>query len=118
MSNRLLRVNELMQREVSAHLRKKHAAETVGITITGVEITGDLREAKIYYSVLGTEEAAAQAGKWLMKHRDEIRGMLAKNVVIRHVPLLAFVHDNHAPRTLRVEALLSEIDRATKPSAP
>ena len=37
--------------------------------------------------------------------------MLAKNVVLRHVPLLAFVHDNHAPRTLRVEALLSEIDR-------
>ena len=46
-----------------------------------------------------------------MSRRDEIREMLAKNVVIRHVPLLAFVHDNHAPRTLRVETLLGEIDR-------
>ena len=110
-SNRLLRVNELLQREVSAHLRKKHAAETVGITITGVEITGDLREAKVYYSVLGADAQAAAAGKWLVKHRDEIREMLAKNVIIRHVPLLAFVHDNHAPRTLRVETLLAEIDR-------
>ena len=118
MSNRLLRVNELMQREVSAHLRKKHAAETVGITITGVEITGDLREAKVFYSVLGSAEDAAKAGKWLVKHRDEIREMLARNVIIRHVPLLAFVHDDHAPRTLRVEALLSEIDRATKPNTP
>ena len=43
MSNRLLRVNELMQREISAHLRKKHASETVGITITGVEMAfGDI----------------------------------------------------------------------------
>ena len=115
-SNRLLRVNELLQQEISAHLRKKHGAETVGITITGVEITGDLREAKVFYSVLGTEDAAAKAGKWLLKHRDEIRGMLAKNVVIRHVPLLAFVHDNHAPRALRVETLLGEIDKETKSS--
>jgi ribosome-binding factor A len=115
-SNRLLRVNELMQREISAHLRKKHGPETVGITITDVEVTGDLREAKVYYSVLGqdAEAVAKQAGKWLLKHRDEIREMLAKNVIIRHVPLLAFVHDNHAPRTLRVETLLGEIDREAK----
>lgn len=116
MSNRLLRVNELLQREVSAHLRRRHGNETVAITITGVEITGDLREARVFYSVLGTADEVAAAGKWLVRHRDEIREMLAKNVVIRHVPLLAFVHDDHAPRTLRVETLLGEIDRAT-PSA-
>lgn len=116
MSNRLLRVNELMQREISSHLRRKHAAETVGITITGVEVTGDLREAKVFYSVLGKDEDAAKAGKWLVRHRDEIREMLAKNVVIRHVPLLAFVRDDHAPRALRVETILGEIDRETKSS--
>jgi len=116
MSNRLLRVNELMQREISAHLRRKHASEAVAITITGVETTGDLREAKVFYSVLGDETAAAKAGKWLVRKRDEIREMLAKNVIIRHVPLLAFVHDDHAPRTVRVETLLGQIDRELPPS--
>jgi len=111
MSNRLLRVNELLQRETSAFLRRRYTSESVGITITSVEITGDLREAKVYYSVLGTDTDAARAGKRLRGWRDEIREMLAKNVVIRHVPLLTFVHDNHAPRTLRVETLLGEIDR-------
>lgn len=111
MSNRLLRVNEMLQRETSAFLRKRYTAEAVGITITSVEITGDLREAKVYYSVLGDATAAEQSGKWLRGRRDEIREMLAKNVVIRHVPLLTFVHDNHAPRTLRVETLLGEIDK-------
>ncbi len=81
---------------------------------TSVEVTGDLREAKVYYSVLGKEDEASKAGKWLLRKRDEIREMLAKNVVIRHVPLLAFVHDNHAPRTVRIEELLSEIDRKEK----
>jgi ribosome-binding factor A len=111
MSNRLLRVNELLQREVSGYLRKRYASESVAITITSVEITGDLREAKVYYSVLGQAADAEKAGKWLVRKRDEIRETIAKNVVLRHVPLLAFVHDNHAPRTLRIEALLSEIDR-------
>ena len=112
MSNRLLRVNELMQREISAYLHRRYSSESVAITITGVQITGDLREAKIFYSVLGKEADATRAGKWLLGKRDEIRETVAKNVVLRHVPLLAFVHDNHAPRTLRIEKLLSEIDGA------
>jgi len=114
MSNRLLRVNELLQREVSAYLRKKHGSEAVGITITSVEVTGDLREAKVYYSVVGDETAVAAAGKLLLRKRDEIREMLAKNVIIRHVPLLSFLHDNHAPRTVRIETLLAEIDEKEK----
>jgi ribosome-binding factor A len=114
MSNRLLRVNELMQREISAFLHSRYSSESVAITITGVEITGDLREAKIFYSVLGTAPEAKRAGKWLVSHRDEIRGAVARNVIIRHVPLLAFVHDDHAPRTLRIEKLLSDIDGSPK----
>ena len=114
MSNRLLRVNELLQREVSAFLHSRYGSESVAITITGVEVTGDLREAKIFYSVLGDEAVARRAGKWLLGRRGEIRATIGKNVVLRHIPLLAFVHDDHAPRTLRIEALLSEIDGEAK----
>jgi len=114
MSNRLIRVNELLQREVSAYLHSKYSAEAVNITITDVQITGDLREAKVYYSVLGKDADAVKAGKWLLAKRNEIRETIAKNVVLRHVPLLAFVHDDHAPRSLRIEQLLGEIDRQEK----
>ncbi|MDB6113240.1 MAG: rbfA [Lacunisphaera sp.] len=114
MSNRLLRVNELLQREISAYLHTKYGSESVAVTITGVEITGDLREAKVFYSVLGDAAAAKRAGKFLLSKRSEIRGAVAKNVIIRHVPLLAFIHDDHLPRTVRVEKLLSEIDGSEK----
>jgi ribosome-binding factor A len=112
MSNRLLRVNELMQREISAYLHTRYSGESVAITVTGVEITGDLREAKIFYSVLGGAPEAKRAGQWLLGKRTEIRRAVAKNVILRHIPLLAFVHDDHAPRTLRIEKLLGEIDGA------
>ena len=111
MSNRLLRVNELLQREISSYLRKLYASESVAITITEVRITGDLREAKVFYAVSGPAADPERSGKWLRSKRAELRETIAKNVIIRHVPLLEFVHDNSAPRVERVEQLLSEIER-------
>lgn len=116
MSNRLLRVNELMQREISAYLHKRYSSEAVGITISGVAITGDLREAKVFYTAVGEELEVAQAGKWLRSKKAEIRGIVAKNVVIRHVPLLTFHHDSSAARALRIEGLLDKIGGDTKPA--
>ncbi|HYC72519.1 MAG TPA: 30S ribosome-binding factor RbfA [Opitutaceae bacterium] len=119
MSNRLLRVNELLQREISAYLHSKYSSESVGITITGADVTGDLREAKIYYSALGRGDETERAGRWLRSKLGEIRSVVAKNVVIRHVPLLTFVPDTAADRGLRIEQLLDEIDppKSGKPEA-
>jgi len=118
MSNRLLRVNELLQREISAYLHSKYAAETVGITITGAEVTGDLREARIYFSALGRGDETERAGRWLRGKLAEIRSVVARHVVIRHVPLLTFVPDTSADRALRIEQLLDEIDRPTGTPPP
>lgn len=116
MSNRLLRVNELLQREISAYLHSKYSSESVGITITGADVTGDLREAKIYYSALGRGEDTERAGRWLRSKLSEIRSIVAKNVVIRHVPQLTFVPDTAADRALRIEQLLDQIEK--KPDGP
>ena len=105
-----------MQREISAFLHSRYSSEAVGITISGVEITGDLREAKIFYTVVGGEPENAKARKWLRAKLSEIRSMVAKNVVIRHVPLLTFHHDDSASRALRIEGLLDEIGGGGKPA--
>jgi len=111
MSNRLLRVNELMQREISGYLHSRYSSESVAITISGVEITGDLREAKVFYSVIGGPDELARAGRWLRAKVSELRSVVAKNVVMRHVPTLTFHPDNSAARALRIETLLDEIDK-------
>jgi ribosome-binding factor A len=109
MSNRLLRVNELMQREISAYLRKRYTSEAVAITIAGVEVTGDLREAKVFFSAVGDADAAERAGRWLRGKTSEIRSIVAKNVVMRHVPTLTFHLDVSGARALRIERLIDEI---------
>ena len=111
MSNRLLRVNELMQREISAYLHSRYSSEAVAITISGVEVTGDLREAKVFYAVVGDAGALERAGRWLRRKLPELRSIVAKNVVMRPVPALTLHPDASAARALRVEQLLDEIDR-------
>lgn len=110
MSNRLLRVNELLQREISAYLHRYYPSEAVGITITAADVTGDLREARIFYAVLDRSADARRTGRWLRSKLPEIRSMVAKNVVLRHVPLLRFVQDDAGARATRIEQLLDEID--------
>ncbi|MBA3850291.1 MAG: ribosome-binding factor A [Opitutus sp.] len=112
MSNRLLRVNELLQREISAYLRKRYTSEATRLTITGAEVTGDLREAKIYYTVVGAGAAEVErTGRWLRSKSVELRGVVAKNVVMRHVPLLTFHPDAAGERAVRIETLLDELER-------
>ncbi len=115
MSNRLLRVNELLQREISAYLRKRYTSEATRLTITGADVTGDLREAKVFYNVVGSDpDEIARMGKWLRSKVVEIRGIVAKNVVMRHVPTLTFHHDASGERAVRIETLLDEMEREGK----
>lgn len=119
MSNRLLRVNELLQREISAYLRKRYTSEATRLTITGASVTGDLREAKIYYNVIGSDpDEIARMGKWLRERVVEIRGIVAKNVVMRHVPTLTFHHDASGERAVRIEAMLDEMEKADRKEKP
>ncbi|MDP1581101.1 MAG: 30S ribosome-binding factor RbfA [Candidatus Didemnitutus sp.] len=111
MSNRLLRVNALLQQEISSYLRKRYTSEATRLTISGADVTGDLREAKIFYTIIGNdEEEIARAGKFLRSKLGEIRSMVAKNVVMRHVPLLSVHHDASGERAVRIEQLLDEIE--------
>ena len=115
MSNRLLRVNELLQREISAYLRKRYTSEATRLTITGADVTGDLREAKIYYNVVGSApDEIERMGRWLRSKLVEIRGVVAKNVVMRHVPMLTFHHDASGERAVRIEAMLDEMEKKEK----
>lgn len=112
MSNRLLRVNELLQRELSAHLRKRYTSEATRLTITGADVTGDLREAKVFYNVVGADaDEIARMGRWLRARAGELRSVVGRNVVLRHVPMLTFHHDAAGERAVRIERLLDELDR-------
>jgi ribosome-binding factor A len=110
MSNRTLRVNELIQREISAYLHTRYQGEAVRITITGVRVSPDLREGRVFYSVLGGPELAGEVGRWLLAKTPEIRHVVGRTVVLKNVPQLEFVRDAAYERSARIERILDEIE--------
>ena len=119
MSNRTLRVNELIQRELSEILRKHYQAEATVITIGSVEVTPDLREGKVFVGVLGDADVAAQKLRWLRRHAQELRFELGRRIVLKFMPQLTYVLDETTERGNRILHLLDEIERKEgKPATP
>ena len=67
MSNRIVRINELVQREISDILRRRHAAEAVAITIAEVRIAPDLRDGRVFVAIVGEPDAVAERFRWLQR---------------------------------------------------
>ena len=115
-STRNLRVNELLQRELSSLLRRKYNNEAASITITAVEVTPDVRQGKIFVSVTGDEEQTADRLKWLRKHNKELRFALGDIIILKHMPVFTFELDTVTDRGNRILGILDDI--AGKPAAP
>jgi len=79
------------------------------ITFTRAEITRDLKQAKIYYSVYGDEQAVLRSSDFLKRHLGVIRKMLGSRMKIRINPEIVFKYDDSTDHVLRVNELLNKI---------
>ncbi len=117
MSNRIVRINELVQREISDILRRRHASEAVAITISEVRVAPDLRDGRVFVAIVGDEATVADRFRWLQKRAPEIREELAKRIVLKFLPHLTYVLDKSAEKVARVLSALDEIEHA-QPAGP
>lgn len=115
MSNRTVRVNELVQREISDILRKRHQVEAVAITITEVRVSPDLRDARVFVSVVGDDEFAEKKLKWLRAKASEIREEVGRRIVLKYLPKFEYLLDKSAIRGARILQVLDEIEHPRTP---
>lgn len=109
-STRQRRVQELLVQDISDILRREMRDPRIGfVTITDAEVTPDLRQARIYFSVLGSGEEREETGKALNRAAGFIRGEFAKRSQMRYVPELRFVFDTSVDRGSRLNALLEQV---------
>jgi ribosome-binding factor A len=108
MKHRLLRVNELLKRELSATIAREIVFEKALVTINQVDVTSDLKNAHVFVSVLGGNGASV-IGQ-LEAHRGALQSTLAKHVVLKYTPHLVFHLDDSIARGTRVIEILQEID--------
>ena len=109
MKHRLLRVNELVKRELSGIIVRELNFDSAIVTINQVDVTNDLKNAHVYVSVLGTESADSVIKK-LEEHRVSLQAELAKHVVLKYTPHLNFHLDDSIERGTRVIEILQKLD--------
>jgi len=110
MTQRTVRIGELLLRELGVYMHGRWGAESVNITLTDMSVSPDLHNARVYYSVIGGREDIAKAGKFLMKIRRELRTHLSKVVVLKRMPELSFMYDPVPDRGARLMEIFDELD--------
>ncbi len=109
MKNRLLRVNELVKRELSTIITRDMIFENVLVTVNDVDVTPDLRSAHVFVSVLGKGSAKGVIAE-LQENRVSLQAELMKHVVLKYTPHLVFHLDESIERGARVFKILQEIE--------
>jgi len=111
MGQRMVRVNELLRRELSEQLHTRYRAEAAPITLTEVICAEDLREAKVYYSALGDAGQQREAARLLERAGQDLRQRMGRRVRLRRLPRLVFVYDQGMERGASVLEKIDEIER-------
>ncbi|MBW4552894.1 MAG: 30S ribosome-binding factor RbfA [Aphanocapsa sp. GSE-SYN-MK-11-07L] len=111
---RIARVAELIRREVSQMLMVGIKDDRVGagmVSVTDVDVSGDLQHAKIFVSVYGTEEARAATMSGLKAATGYVRGELGRRVRLRRTPEVIFLEDRSLERGTKVLSLLNQLSQ-------
>lgn len=112
MSRRLDRVNELLRREIGNVIQKDYEWHGKLVTVAEVEVTQDLKEGKVWTSVLGGD--AGPVIEKLNRDHGAIQSKVMKRVVLKSTPVLRFVHDASAIRGVDIVNLLDEVEKLPK----
>lgn len=108
-SQRLRRISDLIQRNLALHLKKEvNDPRLANIAITRVDVSPDIKQAKIYFSLVNTTEMPA-ATSALQKANSYLRTLLAHSCGLRYTPRLIFIYDDSIERAERIDQLLDKI---------
>lgn len=118
MTRRTERVNELLREEISELLRRQVKDPRVSglVTVTAVEVTPDLGRARVYISVLGSEEERSETFRALDSAAPFLRRQLSQRLSLRRTPGLIFQRDDSLERGAHLLALLDEVATEGKSS--
>jgi ribosome-binding factor A len=111
MSRRTDRVNGLLRQEISRVIATEIKDDRLPdlISVTKVEVSSDLRAAKVFISVLGDDSDKAVALKVLRSATGFVHRVLRKRLNLKHVPILEFRLDESIERDIEFQRLISQM---------
>ncbi len=78
------------------------------VTVTDIRTTPDLRSARVYFSVLGDDDARADTLAGLRHAHGHLQAQIARELKLKRTPALEFVYDDTADRARRVDQLIDD----------
>src|SRR5438067_12878391 len=114
MNRRTERVNDLLREQIDYLLRREAKDPRLGSmwSITAVEATRDLRHAKVFVSILGTEEEATATMNGLSAARSFLRRELSHRLnTMHHIPEIEFKRDTSIERGAHLSEMLDDLAR-------
>ena len=110
---RVRRHAERIKELVASAVRTQVKDPRVGmITITDARITGDLRDATVFYTVLGDATAQAETAAALDSAKGLLRSTVGRALGLRHAPTLAFLHDDVQDHVQQIDDLIAVAQHA------
>lgn len=110
---RISRVGALIKREISQMLLHGIKDDRVGsgiVSVTDVDVSGDLQHAKIFVSIYGTEEAKAETMAGLKAATPYVRSQLGQRIRLRRTPEVVFLEDRSLERGDRILGLINQLN--------
>ncbi len=111
MSNpRVRKIADRIQVTVAEMLERRIKDPRLGfVTVTDVRVSGDTQHASVFYTVFGEEEQVVSSAAALESAKGLIRSEVGKQLGIRHVPTLEFIHDALPENARHIEELLGKV---------
>lgn len=112
MTVRLERVREMLKRTLGEIVRRDFPPGDIGlITVNDVEVSADLKEAKIFVGVVGNPEAKRRAMNLLNGRRGQLQFELGRTIVLRYTPKISFHLDESVERGNRILSIMEELEQ-------
>ncbi len=109
------RVADQIKRDVSDVIEEMMQDKTgLMVTVSGVDVSNDLRHAKIYYTVLGDEEKREQAEKIFGRSTGYIQSELARRLRLRRMPEISLNYDTSLVEGMRMVSLIDDVISETE----
>ena len=106
------RISNLIHRAVSTIIDNNLRDARIGmVTVTGVEVTRDLKIARVYVSILGSDEEIKNSLIVLNNATNYIRSCLGEKVILKYTPALQFYYDSSTVDGMHMDRLLDEIKK-------
>jgi ribosome-binding factor A len=112
---RVARVEREIQATIAQFLIRGFKTPLPGlVTVASVKMPADLRTAKVYVSVLGSEKQQEEALDLLQDRAFEIQNFIGKELKMRYCPKLTFYTDHTTDQVIKVEKILHELEQERK----